>query len=687
MVLAVSPARKPADAVGAVRTSPVIFSTPGPVTSANGSAASVAAPEGKYYAFSLGLFAASPGLPVEQRPGLYFRSVTQYATYNEAKSALDSVAAAGCPQGAAAQTEITIAGHRVYIDGHYLNQVAASNLTDARWPTVDIKTIERPAEPVTQPPATWAIEPSPATPQAPTIVRAAAPTVTHVASVTLDKIMLLAGYVAPGYTVRSATFRREGKLYTTTPSGELRTDVNTNTGESQLVGAIDPASGNVELHTWAASENTALDYWSAFQARPTEGINELPLGAMVMGRTARAPLRPESFQVVARMADGVEVITTGDANGFINHSRIKGQVDYETGVFSLFAVSPVATGYGTIDLAPLNLPGVGVVHVDSFIPSALRYNAVAFEYIPVDAEVVGVDPVRLPSDGRVPIFEVGNYVVVHRHELNDPQTVTDGQLISLGVERVSRISIIDANGQDIGYGWARDLDAGTVKILTTAAVTEDGQEVQPAWAQPVRIGYSIEHMALARDVDISGRIVLNRKLPHTFPADGRSYISSALMLGDRFARVSALWDQQTWDGVTWVDHIVGNPATPSYDDTVYPIAVDNTGAITQRWAIRFTSTTAFQLIGENVGVVAAGEIFSDFEPLNPATGTPYMSINWRGWKGGWASGITVRINTVGAIKGFNVVRAVQPGDYTRLDHRFSLLARVDVDRPGEGDTQ
>ena len=56
-----------------------------------------------------------------------------------------------------------------------------------------------------------------------------------------------------------------------------------------------------------------------------------------------------------------------------------------------------------------------------------------------------------------------------------------------------------------------------------------------------------------------------------------------------------------------------------------------------------------------------------------------------GWGSGWTQGNLVRLNTVGAGAGFCLVRAVQPGDYSSLDHRFSILARVDVDRPGAGD--
>jgi hypothetical protein len=309
------------------------------------------------------------------------------------------------------------------------------------------------------------------------------------------------------------------------------------------------------------------------------------------------------------------------------------------------------------------------------VMGSLRYAAVAYEVIPVDPEIIGVNPVRLPSDGRVPIFEVGDYAVVHTHDALPPRAVTDNQTISLGVERLSRIVIWGADDKEILHGWARDLDAGTVQILN-----RDG------WAQPVRIAWSIEHMALIREAQIGGQITLNRPLTHHFPAGGKSYISSALMLGDRYARVSHLFDQESWDGVSYLDFVSGKVATATYNDTAAPIEVDNTGAITQRWALQFLTPTTVRVVGESVGVVVANHpIANDLAPINPNTGTPYFTMKKEGWGSGWAAGNLVRLNTVGAGAGFCLVRAVQPGDYTELDHRFAILARVDIDRPGIGD--
>ena len=44
-------------------------------------------------------------------------------------------------------------------------------------------------------------------------------------------------------------------------------------------------------------------------------------------------------------------------------------------------------------------------------------------------------------------------------------------------------------------------------------------------------------------------------------------------------------------------------------------------------------------------------------------------------------GNILRINTVGALYPFWVVRTIQPGPETGIEHNFSLLARGDVNRP------
>lgn len=442
-------------------------------------------------------------------------------------------------------------------------------------------------------------------------------------------------------------------------------------GAWATAGTIDLVTGRIAWSNWERTAPTIT------RVACTSTAGEA-LSSVFVFRTAAAPLRPSSLSLQLPAPGGGVQIVTSNAQGQLVGQGVVGTVDYEFGLVRIAFgdMVPKAEIENEPWYNPSTEDGAGNAWRPSpQVMSTLRYAAVAYEVIPVDPEIIGVNPVRLPSDGRVPIFEVGDYAVVHTHDALPPQAVTDNQTISLGVERLSRIVIWGADDKEILHGWARDLDAGTVQILN-----------REGWIQPVRIAWSIEHMALVREAQIGGQITLNRPLTHHFPAGGKSYISSALMLGDRYARVSHLFDQEAWDGVSYLDFVSGKVATATYNDTANPVLVDNTGAITQRWALQFLTTTTVRVVGESVGVVVASHpIANDLAPINPNTGTPYFTMKKEGWGSGWAAGNLVRLNTVGAGAGFCLVRAVQPGDYTELDHRFAILARVDIDRPGIGD--
>ena len=109
--------------------------------------------------------------------------------------------------------------------------------------------------------------------------------------------------------------------------------------------------------------------------------------------------------------------------------------------------------------------------------------------------------------------------------------------------------------------------------------------------------------------------------------------------------------------------------------------VSNAGASTERWALKFTSSNAFQVIGEHVGVIATGDINTDCAPVNPATGKPYFTIKALGWGLGWSVGNILRFNTVGALAPVWIAQTVQRGPNTGLDHSTTLLVRANVDRP------
>ena len=302
-------------------------------------------------------------------------------------------------------------------------------------------------------------------------------------------------------------------------------------------------------------------------------------------------------------------------------------------------------------------------------PSSLRYNAVSNFYLPIDPAIIGLDPVRLPQNGRVPIHRKGRITVIGHNASIAPATYSNGQTINLGRTRLSHVWLTDANGALVTSGYTHDLDAGTIHVDSITG-----------WAQPVSIEHRIQDMFLCTDVQIDGTLGLNLPLSHDYPVG--SVVSSVLVFGTTFARVAQLVDRQTWDGITWSDNPPGNAAVGTYNDAAHPIVVDNAGALTERFALRFLTSTTFELLGEHLGTIAAGNVNTDFAPANPFNpAAKLMQIDDAGWGSGWVPGNVVFPKTIGAMQSFAVVRCIQPNTPTSVDFSFTLLPAGDVDRP------
>lgn len=436
-------------------------------------------------------------------------------------------------------------------------------------------------------------------------------------------------------------------------------------------GSINYLSGEVTLTSWSAGASNQITRASCVT---TVGEN---ISSEFVFRSGAAPLRPGSLSIqYARAVGGTQSVTAG-TDGVISAQGVSGSVDYDTGL--------VRVRFGTLVTAAGNEgePWYAADAVDSegkiFRPepvaaSSVRYSAVAYSYLPLDADLLGIDPVRLPSDGRVPIFRPGGFAVVG-HTGRITASVSNGQTINCGRVRLSRVRVVGQDGAVIHSGYSADLEAGTVSFTNVTG-----------YSQPVTIEHRIEDMAVVSDAQINGEISFTRALTHDYPLASAgdptsgSFVASALMAGDLFARVSLVFDQASWSGA-WSDSLSGTTATATFNNTQYPIRVTNRGALTERWIVRFTNSTSFDVIGENVGVIASGNTSTDCAPNNPSTGVPYFFLPALGWGNGWATGNVLRFNTIGAQFPVWVVRTVQQGPETVPDDAFTLLLRGDVDTP------
>lgn len=473
--------------------------------------------------------------------------------------------------------------------------------------------------------------------------------------------------MSPTFSLGVVRFTQGGKEWLGDPSGQLVRDINSTTGSGTVVGEVMAAAGTITATNWVTGSNPTITNWRAAQVAPGDGPTSPGFSQDLTFRTASAPLRPGSFQISGQMLDGTNFNASADLAGKINSERCIGTINYETGLVRLFFVKKTSAGRSSFEnFAFLQLPGITMLEVALCNTATLRYNAVSYSYLPLNANIIGIDPVRLPSDGRVPIFRAGGFAVIGNTQKVNPQVMSNGQTLNTGRIRLSRIRLIDANGLTITGGYTPDLDAGTIHVDDTAL-----------WAQPVAIEHRIEDMAVIRDAQISGELTFTRAVTHDYPSTG-TYVSSALVAGDLRARVSLVFDQATWDQ-KFVDTLTGNSATASYNNVVYPIRVTNSGAVTEKWVVRFTSTTAFEVIGQNVGIIATGNTSTDCSPNNPVTGAPYFTLYALGFGSGWAAGNVLRINTVGAQFPVWVVRTVMQGPETIDNDSFAILVRGDID--------
>jgi hypothetical protein len=491
-------------------------------------------------------------------------------------------------------------------------------------------------------------------------------------AVSIDLCPYTSQYVVPG----SVQFTWMGHTYQDVDGDLIRDRTASNPGT--VAGRMDYQAGIAYVADYLVTTTAALVLQSLWTTRKQWTAGN------VFFRTPAAPVAVQGITLNLSDAQGNVLTLTPDLEGYFNTAQSRGRIDYQAGLteiqFGAFveaaALSDAERAEWWFDAADVGAVQAGKIWKPLPIdPTTLRFNSVTYVFLPLDADIIGMDPVRLPSDGRVPVYRNGYYVVVGHTAVLPAATLGAGQSIDCARTRLSRVWIVGADGQKIQTGWSVDLDAG---LLSIADVT--------GWAQPVRVHHRIEEMARVADVQINGTLTLTKTLSHHFPVG--SVVSSALYAGTIRARVSHLFDQATWDGVTWADSVTGNQAPAQYNDTAFPLVVTNAGALSERWVLRFINgNTSVEVIGEHVGNLGIFPIANDIAPINPNTrtetqaGVPYFTVKAGGWGAGWTVGNILRINTVAAMQPFACIRTVQPSEVAGTDYQFGLTVRGDVDRP------
>jgi len=459
-------------------------------------------------------------------------------------------------------------------------------------------------------------------------------------------------------------------------TGVIYRNVDPATGSGTSSGTIQYGTGNVELTTW----NPNIDNTLTLQSLTTT-TDMLPIHH-VSFRTPTIPIRPASLTVtVAAMAGGQLTLTANEA-GVIETAQAHGLINYETGFVDIyFYTKTEITGANrpAIEAEEWYLPqlefqeaGKTYINVPYWIDAtSVRYNAVAYTYIPLDAEILGLSATRLPPDGRVPIFRVGDIGVIASSKKQELPSHVAGQMYQLDDVRISWCELEDSNGVKVPYDmYTVDYDYGRVTLSGDFALN--------TLVAPISAAYRYQDMGLINDVQINGQITLTKPVTHNYDADN-SIVGSALVIGDMFSRYTSKFVQGVWNSV-WADTATGGSITPNYNDALYPIEITNNGAIQERWALVFTDATNFRIIGEVSGQIGTGSVNADCSPMNPITNAPYFSVKKEGWGAGWVSGNVLRFNSITAMYPIWCIRTVKQSEPTVLSDNFQIMYRGDIDR-------
>lgn len=459
-------------------------------------------------------------------------------------------------------------------------------------------------------------------------------------------------------------------------NGLIYRNVDPATGSGTQSGTIQYGTGIIDVDSWTPSVDNNL----TLQSLTT--TTDMPPIQHVSFRTPTIPIRPGSLTVVAAAMAGGQLTLTADNAGVIETPQAHGLINYDTGFVDIYF-------YTKTEITSLNRPSIEAqdwylpeleytdagktyINVPYWIdPTSVRYNAVAYTYIPLDSEILGLSATRLPPDGRVPIFRVGDIGVIASSKLQALPSHVAGQTYDLADQRISWCELEDSNGVKVPFDmYVVDYDFGKVTLSGDFALN--------SLVAPISASYRYQDIGLINDVQINGQITFTKPVTHNYDTDN-SIVGSVVVVGDMFSRYTSKFVQGTWNS-TWADEPSGTPITPNYNDALYPIAVTNKGSIQERWAIVFIDSTNFRIIGEVSGQIGTGNVNADCAPINPITSAPYFTIKKEGWGTGWVSGNVLRFNTIAAMYPLWCIRTVKQSEPTTLSDNFQIMYRGDIDR-------
>ncbi|WP_221800429.1 hypothetical protein [Oceanobacter mangrovi] len=454
---------------------------------------------------------------------------------------------------------------------------------------------------------------------------------------------------------------------------------NTSTAAGVQVGAMNYSEGLIELdYSQVSSYISSLAVVMKAGAKRLSSV--VPITDVTF-RTSGAPLRTSGLTLQARrVADGALISATSDIDGNVSGSFDTGDTITEItvpGTGYTFEITPVTVGNGSASGSVTYQTGVVSLSFSQPVYlSTLTYSAVSYSTISLDPERIGLDPVKLPASGKVPQFKNGNLVLIHHTDTLEESTPTAAQIIDCGRTDLAVIRVKDAAGTALDSAqYTIDLSAGTVTLADPfVAQDSDGNSL----TMPLTIYHRVQDLCALSGVRVDGLLSLMTDLTHDYPLG--ALCSAVVEFGDLQARVEGMFEQKIDVSGEFEDELVGDTSVAQYDALTYPFEVNNLGAVEERWKLRFTSASVFDVIGEQRGVILEDQaIGNDCAPINPFTGTAYFTVLAAGFGSGWITGNAIRFNTKVAAAPVEAIRTTLASSTKLPDQTVEIEFMGDAD--------
>jgi len=286
-------------------------------------------------------------------------------------------------------------------------------------------------------------------------------------------------------------------------------------------------------------------------------------------------------------------------------------------------------------------------------PASITHSGVVLTLLPLDKDLIGIDASRLPVDGKVPIFNRGGLLTVgDKQDQVMPSPLTAGQVVPLDLPDLTTVLLLDATGLVVDAAlYVTDLEADQLTMATPLDLS--------AYVEPLTAELHWDDEAVIVDVQPNGTLTLAQGLPRAY---GVGAMASAIVsMGDMQAHTALFFDQKTWDGTSFTDERVGDPAGGTYNVAGFPVEVDNDQAPTENWVVHFVNTTSVEIIGEHHGNLGTFDFTSDLQPVDPANGLVLFRLRAAGRGDGWDPGNIIRFKIVTAAGHYFGLRCISMG--------------------------